>query len=102
MQAITRLARVRRESPALRYGDYQPLHVSAEQLAFMRAAAQERVIVALNAADTPATLELPLAEADGARLVDVLNPGETFPVHHGRVQLAPLYPNWARVLVVQS
>jgi hypothetical protein len=77
------------------------LHVSAEQLAFMRTVAQERVIVALNASDVPVTLELPLAEAEGTRLVDVLNPGETFTVHHGRVQIAPLYPNWARILVMR-
>ncbi len=99
--AITRLAHIRRESPALRHGDYQQLHVSAEQLAFMRTVAQERVIVALNASDVPVTLELPLAEAEGTRLVDVLNPGETFTVHHGRVQIAPLYPNWARILVMR-
>ncbi|TLN12920.1 alpha-amylase, partial [bacterium] len=46
--AIRRLAAVRAASPALRRGDYTELHVSAQQLAFLRSLPDEQVLVALN------------------------------------------------------
>ena len=53
---IGRLARIRRDSEALRYGHYHQLLVRSEQLAFARQTPEECVIVAVNAADKPADL----------------------------------------------
>ena len=86
--------------PALRHGEYRELHVAAEQLAFLREHPQETLLVAVNAASAPAVLELRLP-LDSGRLVDLLNPGDSFPVSQNRVRLDPLPPCWARVLLLQ-
>jgi glycosidase len=106
IQTITRLARIRHGSTALRQGDYQPLLVRHEQLAFSRQADQECMVILVNAADKPASFELKLAAGQGGRLlcgtlVDRLNPGETFPVVDGQAVI-PVWPGWGRILSVQA
>ena len=96
--AIQRLARLRRSLPALMHGDYSELAVAADQLAFSRATPAQTVIVAVNAADKPASLELRVPLADGW-LYDRLNPGERFAVSAGRVRLE-LPSCWGRVLTL--
>ncbi len=98
-QAIARLAGVRHGSPALRRGNYRQVSVSHEQLAFQRQAPDDRVIVLLNAADQPAAFDVPV-EA-GKVLIDLLNPGDTYPVVDGEARVDVVWPNWARILRVQ-
>ncbi|HEX3052344.1 MAG TPA: alpha-amylase family glycosyl hydrolase, partial [Aggregatilineaceae bacterium] len=88
-QAIRRLAAVRHQIPALRHGDYQQLVVKHEQFAFARQIPGQRVIVAVNAANHPAVIDLP------GRMADVLNGGERF---SGTVTVPPC---WLRVLMVE-
>ncbi len=95
---IERLAAIRRESPALRYGDYAQLHVAAEQFAFMRRSDGETVVVAVNAADHPATVAL--QGLSGSRLDDLLNPGNSFPIRDGAATV-DLHPTWLRVMRVR-
>lgn len=96
--AIARLTRLRHKLPALRHGDYTQLHVAAEQLAFARRHGPELAVVALNAAATPARLELRIDLPDGTRLVDRLNPDWATTVQGRRVWVeAP--GRWGRVLV---
>jgi cyclomaltodextrinase len=95
---IQRLARIRRNSPALCHGDYRQLHVSHEQLAFARCSGDEKMIVLLNAAETPARFEFPLPWTETLQFVDVLNSGEIFQLEHGRLRVDPVHPQWARVL----
>lgn len=95
-QALARIARVRRESAALRRGSYRELLVRSEQLVFARELGDETVIVAVNASDSPASLELPAGAWSGRELIDVLNPPDV-------VRLSPeaplaLPPCWGRVL----
>lgn len=97
--AIARLARLRAGLAALRHGDYQPLHVSSEQLAFARVHGDARVIVALNAAEQPATIRVDVPGA-GSVLIDVLNGHERFPLTAGRAEITAVPANWGRVLVV--
>jgi len=98
--AIARLAALRRQLPALRHGDYQPLHVAHQQLAFARTIADQTTIVAVNAAAHPATIILDLpATPSGARLTDHLNPGHTVPLTNGRATLT-IPPTWARILTL--
>lgn len=97
-RAIARLSRLRLALPALRRGDYRPVHVGSNQLAFLRQSAEQTVLVILNA--TPETVELDLAAAglgDGF-WQDALNPGEQVAVRSGKLK-AKLYPHWGRVLV---
>ncbi len=97
VKLIARLAGIRHGSPALQNGEYRQLQVSPEQFAFARLGAAEKVVVALNAASTPAPLELILPfHAD--RAVDLLNPGAVFPVSNGKLILDPLPPTWTWIL----
>ncbi|MBN1312884.1 MAG: alpha-glucosidase C-terminal domain-containing protein [Anaerolineae bacterium] len=95
---IARLARIRSDMPVLRYGSYRQLHVAAQQFAFMRQLADQAVIVAVNAADQPVPMEIPIPDQAG-RLVDVLNPGDTFPVFQGKARIDRVWPHWGRILV---
>ncbi len=113
--AITRLARVRSESAALRRGGYRPLFVGAEQFAFERRCEEETVLVAVNAADAPAMLVLPApAPFSRSAFTDLLNPGESYQANGGPPEGGPAVggppvggrlrlevevpPRWARVL----
>jgi cyclomaltodextrinase len=94
---IARLAAIRQGSPALQTGEYRQLHVSYEQFAFTRQNAAERIVVVVNAASTPARLELSLP-FPAEKAVDLLNPGAVFSVSNGKLLLDPLPPAWARIL----
>ena len=100
-RVIGRLAQIRRDSDALRYGHYRQLLVSSEQFAFARQTREECVIVAVNAADKPARFELALPSGVGNRLHDLLNRGDNFPVHRGKVRIDSVGSCWARILVVK-
>ncbi len=99
-EAITRLAALHHSSRALREGDYRQLSVAAEQLAFLRQAADERVIVAVNGG-APTSMKLSLPGEGRARLVDLLDPGAPVEVQGGQVTLE-LPGSWARVLRVEG
>ena len=94
--SISRLADLRKNSPALRFGDYRQVYVASEQMAYLRESDQERVLVVLNASPAPAALDLALP-CPSDRAVDLLNGGEVFPVQGDHLQLT-VPPTWARVL----
>lgn len=85
--AIARLARIRQQTRALRHGTYQQVFVASEQFAFARRSDDEYILVVVNAAATPAALNLPVALPDGSRLVDLLEPSARCVPHNGHVQL---------------
>jgi len=85
---ITRLAGARDAHPALRYGDYQQLHVAHQQLAFLRSSAEESICVLLNAADQPARFELKLPFSGKAQ--DVFNPEKAFYIENGVLNIDQL------------
>jgi glycosidase len=97
---IARLARVRHSCAALRRGGYRELLVRREQLAFARQTTEQCAIVLLNAADDPASFEIPIPSG-GSRLVDWLNSGDSFPISAGRASIPEVWPHWARILVVK-
>lgn len=94
---IARLAGIRKSLPALRYGEYNQLHVAPQQYAFARFTQSEYVVVLLNAADAPANFEMNVP-ARFTRAADVLNPGEHFSVQQGRLQVGQVPPHWGRIL----
>ncbi|NMB89471.1 MAG: alpha-amylase [Chloroflexi bacterium] len=98
---LHRLAQVRQALPALRYGEYLPLAVASQQLAFARRGGGATVVVALNAADQAVSIDLPLTGLTGKRLEDQLNPGHTFPVQDGHARVT-LDPHWARIMSLQA
>lgn len=100
-RAIGRLAHIRHHSPALKYGDYRPLLVKSEQLAFARQTPEECVIVAVNAADRPVPLDLPVPEPGKKHLIDLLNEGDRFPVRNGKVRLSAVNACWARIMILK-
>jgi glycosidase len=96
-ETITRLAALRAQLPALRFGGYSQLHVASEQLAFARFSSDEYIVVMLNAATEPARLELDLP-VRASQAVDVLNDGETFKLENGKLVVESVAPRWGRVL----
>ncbi|MBN1835910.1 MAG: hypothetical protein JW820_08665 [Spirochaetales bacterium] len=103
---ISRLARLRAATPALRRGGYRQLHVSHEQLAYLRGGcggegsgggpdgeADGAALVAVNAAAQAARLELPVA----GEWRDLLDPSECLEAEGGRLELE-VAPRWVRLL----
>jgi glycosidase len=97
---IARLAGIRRDCPALRCGNYTSLLVAARQYAFARQAQGEAIVTAVNSAPAEAQIELSLPVGQG-RLVDLLNPGESFPIVDGKSRLT-LHACWGRILRIES
>jgi cyclomaltodextrinase len=99
-EVIAGLAALRRSLPALRHGGYSQLHVASEQLAFARFTNEEYLVVLLNAADTPASLDLNLP-VRGAKAVDNLNNEEVFQLEDGHLHVKHLGAHWGRVIKVE-
>jgi cyclomaltodextrinase / maltogenic alpha-amylase / neopullulanase len=98
---ISRLASLRKSLPALRYGVYRQLTVAHEQLAFARYTESEFVIVMLNAAGSPAQVEVSVPTSFTSAS-DMLNGSERFPVQNGRLHIEAVYPNGCRILRLEQ
>jgi len=97
---VQRLARLRAARRALRSGATRNLLVEAQQWAYARAADSETLVVALNNAGSPATIDFDVRElglAEGAELEDTLG-GARYRVVDGRLRV-PLDVRGAVVLV---
>ena len=99
-RAIARLAAIRHSSAALRHGSYRQLAVDHQQLVFERQLGGEQVIVAVNAADSPASLEVAIPAPPGRQLVDLLDAGAPIATTGGRTRLE-VPACWARILAVR-
>jgi cyclomaltodextrinase / maltogenic alpha-amylase / neopullulanase len=101
VDAIARLANVRKNSRALQHGNYRQLYVNHQQIAFSRQIGNELVIVLVNASDTPVKVELEINMALGRRLIDLLDPGDQIAVNNSQLQVeAPA--GWGRILRQQE
>jgi len=97
---ISRLALIRQNSPALKYGTYQTLHTAAKQLAFLRTEGDSRVIVLVNSATEEVQIDLQLPGMGGWRFTDQLNNGQTYiSQSDGQLKLS-LFPRTALFLLV--
>jgi glycosidase len=97
---IARLAQIRQTTPALRYGDYQELLVSAEQLAFARSTNTQTVVIVVNAAPTPVSLSIPMPGfATSSNWYDLLNTGQPYQVSNGKLHINTVWSHWACILV---
>jgi cyclomaltodextrinase / maltogenic alpha-amylase / neopullulanase len=97
-ELIARLAQIRRSSPALRYGDYRQLFVSHEQFAFARQISGESVLVLVNASDQPVSFDLDIPPGCSNRLVDLLNPPDTFQCSKKKLRIDSVAPYRACIL----
>lgn len=97
-EALGRLIELRRRLPALQQGSYRQLAVTQQQLAFLRQAGDERVVVALNAGKQPARLSLRLENAREGWHEDLLNPGQGAQVSGGTLAVE-IPPGLARVIL---
>jgi glycosidase len=102
VRAVTRLAHLRRELPALCRGDFQQLFLSHRRLVFSRRTSEQWVIVAMSAEPKPIDQKVTLPESINGRLVDLLNPGQQFEIIDGKTVLSPLWSCWARVMKVET
>jgi cyclomaltodextrinase len=100
--AIARLARIRLETPALRYGDYNELFVAPEQFAFSRNIDNETVIILLNAASNNASFDIPISLPQGTPLRDLLNPMDEFRVGGGSLRVENVWSCWGRILAPRN
>jgi glycosidase len=96
---IAHLASLRQEHAALQGTDYTQLHVANEQFAYLRGTADAPVLVAINAADGPADIRLPMPLPDGTLLRDVMGPCNAVTVVDGHLSLHHLPPRSASVMV---
>ncbi len=94
---IQRLVELRRQSRAILWGSYREVWVQPNQLAFLRRFEGDSALTVLNSADQPAELHLEGLPWQSGRLVDGLNPGETFRIEGGQLSLT-VSPTWGRIL----
>jgi glycosidase len=100
-QTISRLAEIRKQSPALKYGNYQSLLVRHEQFAFARETPDESMIVIVNASPQPVPVELNISPGTGGGyLQDLLNRDEVYPIYKGKVKINNVRPYWGGILRV--
>ncbi len=99
-RTIQRLLALRREIPALRHGEYRQIFVDHEQFVFARRTPDQTVIVAVNAADRPASVPLKKLPS-GCVLRDRLNRNAVMRIQSPQTRI-PLHPTWGSVLVVEN
>lgn len=94
---LARLAAIRQASPAIRRGEYRELSVTHRQLAFLRRGDGDQAIIAVNSASFAQSLRINLAgECEGV-WTDLLNPGTSYRVNQGRLEIR-LHPKWGAIL----
>ncbi len=93
---IVQMARIRNDSKALRYGDYQQVFVSDQQLCFQRKHEEELFLILLNSSSAETELKIQLTVEAGA-FVDELNKNEHYTLKNGQISLL-IPPLWGRVL----
>jgi cyclomaltodextrinase / maltogenic alpha-amylase / neopullulanase len=97
---IQKLSGLYHQSQALKKGLYHPVWVNSQQMVFLRHYQTEKILIAVNAADKNASIELPVQHS--GIWEDLLNPGENFKTDHGKLKLSPIYPHWGRILRFHS
>lgn len=69
-QLIKKLGKIRSESEALKYGDYEQIVIKNEQFIFARTSKNDKVYVVLNLSDKESSLEFELSFSKGIDLLD--------------------------------
>jgi len=93
---IKKLSKIRRDSNALCFGEYEQIYVNNEQFVFARKMDDEYILVMVNQSNAAIDVKLPNLYQHGC-YEDVLNPGEQIELNQ-RKNTVRLYPNWGRIL----
>ncbi|MCX7921594.1 MAG: alpha-amylase family glycosyl hydrolase [Clostridia bacterium] len=99
-RAIISLSQIRRNSAALKYGDYRQVLVRNEQLIYERTHGEEHLIIALNLSEDTSEHTIPF-HIKGKKLVDLVNRGDEFYMRENKVHFN-IHPSWVRILSVQN
>lgn len=99
-KAIARLAGLRRQSQALRGGNYTQLLVAHQQLAFLREADEERIVTAVNADTKPVSVQIRLGDDRVSEMVDLLNGEERINGQAGIFTII-IPACWGRIMRIQ-
>ena len=98
---ITRLAYLRRSSPALQSGDYRQLALDYDT--WPSSARRRRKPSSWSSTPPPSRSAWTSRWTAGRPpAVDLLDPGQPVPVRGGRLRLDPIWPHWARVLRLEA
>ena len=100
ISAISRLAKIRINSNALKTGSYREIHVNHQQIAFLREVQGEKMLIVLNSDGEEREINIKLPDRSGL-LIDQLNVGDTFELKEGQVKII-LPPCWGRILSLQA
>jgi glycosidase len=93
-ETIARLVRLRSASPALQSGTYRQLHISSQQLVFLREFQGEKAVVALNASDQAQQVRIDLMGS--GQLVEFGDSASTIPIQQNAavIALEPFQARW--------
>lgn len=95
---IRDLIAIRKDYPALRYGNYRQLHVNHQTIAFTRQFKNEVVLIAINAGDTTVTLEnLQLPDVSKIRQIYPYQAKEETDANSERIKVLPYQASYFTV-----
>ena len=97
--AISRFAKARRASRAVREGDCRLLKVESEGISLLRRAGSDLALVSVNASPRAMATALPTEGISGRVLVDLLDPGYRLRVPSSGSVAVDVPPHWLRWLV---
>ena len=97
-KTISHFSRIRQHIFTLQQGNYQQIIVDHQQLVFSRCKDQEYVIIAINSADQPITLKIPVHPQHSECFKDLLSKNDSFKVEAGIIMMK-IWPNWGRILI---
>jgi glycosidase len=98
VNAISRLSRIRKANPALKYGNYHQIFTDNQQFAFQREFQGESIVVIVNSSDQSVPLKLYDSQLIDGRYQDLLNPGEDVIVSKGCMEIDTIWSNWGKIL----
>lgn len=85
---VSKIVNVRRNHPALRYGDFLTIHADENIFAYIRSDMNERILVVLNKSDEQKRIELKFPEQYKALTASELIGSDELKVENGKLKIA--------------
>ncbi|MBC8584744.1 DUF1653 domain-containing protein [Youxingia wuxianensis] len=98
LEHLSRLGEIRRDYPALKYGEYEQILVKNRQLVFKRYDGTQTVYVALNLDNGEERVEFKVTGEE--KLYDTLHPEDVFAPNNGLISMA--IPGYSARILVQA
>jgi glycosidase len=100
IKLIHELAEIRKDSNALKQGQYMQIKVMNEQFAYARITKEQCIIIIVNLSEKSSSMEVDIP-VKGSNVIDILNNKETFKIENNKCFIPNLDPCWARILEVK-